>query len=60
MKKNYLNGLKNSKLITFKYGNKEYLTCEDCYFKFVSNVECDCGTHEEIINGVVVYYEKCR
>ena len=24
-----------------------------------SDVPCDCGTHEEIINGVVVYHEKC-
>ena len=21
---------------------------------------CDCGTHEEVIDGTVVYYEKCR
>ena len=21
---------------------------------------CDCGTHEEVIDGIVVYYEKCR
>ena len=24
-----------------------------------SDVPCDCGTHEELINGVVVYHEKC-
>ena len=25
-----------------------------------NDMECDCGTHEELIDGVVVYYEKCR
>ena len=24
-----------------------------------NDMECDCGTHEELIDGVVVYYEKC-
>ena len=22
--------------------------------------DCDCETHEELIDGTVVYYEKCR
>lgn len=40
----------------------EYL-CEDMEEEMlepIRNKECSCGTHEELIDGTVVYYEKCR
>ena len=55
-KEQYLNGLKNSKLITFKYGNKEYLTCEDCYFKFSSSYDPMTITVYESSDNVPVTY----
>ena len=28
--------------------------------EILGKCDCDCGTHEEVIDGTVVYYEKCR
>ncbi len=44
----------------------EYCECktfkcdEHTRFYDIREVQCDCGTHEELIDGTVVYYEKCR
>ena len=36
-------------------------TCENwCIESLRCKCDCDCGTHEEVIDGTVVYYEKCR
>ena len=60
---NELVDLKNKGYVEQRiYGLLGCNACEDFYEltnNNTINVECDCGTHEEIINGVVVYHEKC-